>query len=54
MLLQEYKDLKSQLFKLRWLNKGSESTEEDKLLEEMDKIWSKLSDEDKATLNNTK
>lgn len=45
-----YLELEKELLRIRGINSGNESEEEKSLLEEMDEVWSNLSQEDRVSL----
>lgn len=49
--LAEYRRLAHELFVLRWSMGGRESDEEEELLEQLDEVWWRLSDEQRSTIN---
>ena len=45
-----YRQLERRLWTARWINDGQESAEEDATLDEMEKTWLELSDEEQELL----
>lgn len=45
-----YQRLERRLWFIRWRNGGEESVEEDEILDEMDKAWFRLSEQEQAIL----
>lgn len=48
--LDQYLSLRAELARIRWAHAGSESPEEDALLDRMDEVWTTLSSADLAEL----
>jgi hypothetical protein len=48
--LSQYRELEDQLVYVRWLNRGAESDEEDRLLDEMEEVWWQLEEHERETL----
>lgn len=48
--LRIYRSLESRLSYTRWRHAGGESPEEDAILDEMDQVWLKLSEEEQNLL----
>ncbi len=48
---KKYRDLQKKLTWIRWSHLGHESDEEDALLDEMDVVWWKLSDPERAKIS---
>lgn len=46
--LRSYRLLESRLWYTRWRHEGAESPEEDTILDEMDRIWLQLSEEEQT------
>ena len=53
MTKQEYLILHARLIHVRWKHRGGESTEEDALLDRMEVVWWKLTDDERAELDAT-
>jgi len=49
--LERYRVYERRLVRVRWLQQGFHSVEEDDLLQEMEEIWWQLSDEDRHLLD---
>ena len=49
--LAQYRQLELRLWLTRWRHEGQESAEEDAILDEMDVIWRRLSENEQALLN---
>lgn len=49
-----YRELEEQLVRIRWMYQGMESDEEDAILEEMDEVWWRLTEEERQRLNEQK
>ena len=47
-MLDKYLSLLDDLIKLRESNKGTESDEEDRLLDDMDLVWEKMTEEERT------
>jgi len=52
--LQRYRELERKLIRVRWLNRGLESEEEDRLLDEMDVVWWQLAEAEREMLQQEK
>lgn len=50
---REYLELQKGLVRIRWMHQGTESPEEDALLDEMDAVWWQLTDEERHTVNSS-
>lgn len=50
-MISQYKQLQQKLTNTRRINSGSESPEEDVLLEEMDDVWQQLTDVERQTIS---
>ncbi len=48
----EYVELMKKLVHVRWLNQGHDSAEEDEILDAMDPLWWKLTEEERGRVNN--
>lgn len=48
--LKRYRQLEDDLVFVRWVNRGLESEEEDKLLDEMEQAWWELDDQERALI----
>lgn len=46
-----YRRLERRLWVLRWQHEGRESAEEDMILDEMDRIWAALTEDERSVLN---
>lgn len=49
--LDRYRALENELVRIRWIQRGAESPEEDEILENMDVVWSRLSKEDQVVVS---
>jgi len=49
--LAEHRQLERRLWMTRWMHEGQESAEEDAILDELEAVWWKLSDDERSILN---
>ena len=49
--MAHYRQLERRLWVLRWRSEGRESAEEDSTLDEMDRVWGVLTEDERSLLN---
>ncbi len=51
--LKQYRDLDRRLLYIRWMHGGLESASEDDILDQMDDLWWKFTEEERELINRT-